>query len=34
MLHTETVEGTALELLKRLQSESFADFFCLEEKSK
>ena len=29
MLHTETVEGTTLELLRRLQSESMLDSFCL-----
>lgn len=29
MLHTETVEGTALGLLRELQSESMSDFFCL-----
>ena len=29
MLHTETVEGTTLELLRRLQSESMLDTFCL-----
>ena len=29
MLHTETVEGTTLELLRRLQSESMMDSFCL-----
>lgn len=29
MLHTETVEGTTLELLRELQSESMLDSFCL-----
>ena len=29
MLHTETVEGTTLELLRELQSESTLDSFCL-----
>lgn len=29
MLHTETVEGTTLGLLKELQSESMPDSFCL-----
>lgn len=29
MLHTETVEGTALGPLKELQSESMPDSFCL-----
>lgn len=29
MLHTETVEGATLGLLRRLQSESMLDSFCL-----
>ena len=29
MLHTETVEGTTLELLKKLQAEDIMEQFCL-----